>query len=101
MGWTGQTDGNDTAQSGNHVSAQAIETVGVLLPPTPRGRLRLGSLREVRREMAKVYAEARSGEMKTDVASRLVYILTQLSNLIRDSELEQRVQELEQEIARR
>jgi hypothetical protein len=51
--------------------------------------------------MAAVYREARAGTLRTDVATRLVYILTQLSNLIRDSELEARVAELEQELARR
>ena len=69
--------------------------------PTSRTRSRLTCVREVRREMAKVYAEARAGTIRTDTATRLVYILTQLSNLIRDSELEQRVQELEQQIAQR
>lgn len=77
-------------------------TVEVLAPlPIPRVRSRLTCVREVRREMAKVYCEARAGTLRTDVATRLVYILTQLSNLIRDSELEERVQQLEDELARR
>ena len=69
--------------------------------PTPRARSRLTCVREVRREMAAVYREAREGKLRTDTATRLVYILTQLSNLIRDSELEERVQQLEQELAKR
>jgi hypothetical protein len=82
---------------GNVPAVQVLEPVG-----TPRSiARRLTCVREVRREMARVYAEARTGQLRTDVATRLVYILTQLSNLIRDSELEERVQQLEQELARR
>jgi hypothetical protein len=80
----------------NLAMVQVLESL-----PTPRARSRLTCVREVRREMARVYCEAREGSLKTDVATRLVYILTQLSNLIRDSELEGRVQQLEAEIARR
>lgn len=90
-----------TQENGNSVPAQPVAVTGVLLPPTPRVRSRLTTIREVRREMAKVYAEARAGELRTDVATRLVYMLTQISNLIRDSELEQRVQQLERELANR
>jgi hypothetical protein len=86
--------GNETA-----VKSVAVEVLEPL--PTPRVRSRLTCVREVRREMAKVYCEARAGTMRTDTATRLVYILTQLSNLIRDSELEQRVEQLEQELSRR
>lgn len=82
---------------GNTPVVQVLEPL-----PTPRALARrLGNIREVRREMARVYAEARTGQLRTDVATRLVYILTNLSNLIRDSELEQRVQQLEQELARK
>ena len=89
-------------QNGNQAWPN-LATVEVLEPlPTPsRGRSRLTCVREVRREMAKVYSEARAGTLRTDVATRLVYILTQLSTLIRDSELEERVQQLEQELAKR
>ena len=76
-------------------------TVQVLgAAPTP-SRVRLNNIREVRREMAKVYSEARNGTLRSDVASRLVYMLTQLSTLIRDSELEDRVRQLEDDLARR
>lgn len=90
-----------TEEKRDAVPAQPVAVTGVLLKPTPRVRSRLTTIREVRREMAKVYSEARSGTLRTDVATRLVYMLTQISNLIRDSELEQRVQQLEEEIARK
>ncbi len=90
-----------TAEKRDEIPAQPPAVTGVLLAPTPRARSRLTTIREIRREMAKVYLEARNGELRTDSATRFVYMLTQLSNLIRDSELEGRVQQLEQEIARR
>ena len=87
--------GNENA--GNLTPVEVLEPL-----PTPRALVRkLANIREVRREMAKVYAEARIGQLRTDTATRLVYILTQLSNLIRDSELEERVQQLERELGRK
>lgn len=85
-----------TVKKRDEVPAQSTAVTGVLLAPTPRVRSRLTTIREIRREMAKVYLEARNGELRTDSATRFVYMLTQLSNLIRDSELEQRVQQLEE-----
>ena len=84
-------------------SARNLTVVEVFDPlPTPKiAARRLNSIREVRREMSRVYCEARNGTLRTDVATRLIYMLTALSTLIRDSELEQRVAELEQELARR
>lgn len=89
------------AAIGNETGSKPLqlEVLGTL--PIPRSRSRLTCIREVRREMAKVYCEARAGTLRTDAATRLVYILTQLSNLIRDSELEARVQQLEHELSRR
>jgi hypothetical protein len=49
----------------------------------------------VRYEIAKVYREARAGLMPTQEATRLVYMLIALGNMIKDSELEERVIQLE------
>lgn len=80
-------------------NGQAVEILPVSqLPdtPTPRsGRLRLGSIQECRRELAKLYVEARRGEIPTATATRLAYLLVSLANMIRDSELEARVAALE------
>lgn len=86
--------------NGEWLPANSVTPQLVTVTPTP-ARVRLNNIREVRREMAKVYSEARSGMLRKDDATRLVYILTQLSNLIRDSELEERVVALEAEYARR
>lgn len=59
-------------------------------------RLKLSTVAHCKREIAKIYREARRGEIKADVASKLVHILQVQSRLIVDAELEARVEELEQ-----
>jgi hypothetical protein len=74
---------------------KAVE--GKLIPANPaRSRLRLGSIREVRRELQKVYESAKNGRMTTQDAGRLTYILQTLAGMIRDSDLEERIEKLEQ-----
>lgn len=81
--------------SGNKKLTQAVE--GELIPANPvRSRLRLGSIREVRRELQKVYEDAKNGRMSTQDAGRLTYILQSLASMIRDSDLEERIKKLEQ-----
>lgn len=67
--------------------------------PAPKAsqRLRLSSLADVKRQIRLVYIEARNGEMATGEATRFVYILTQLANLIADADLERKVSRLEGE----
>jgi hypothetical protein len=83
-------------QTGNANDMQVIQGKGLMASPTPRSRLRLGTVRECRRELAKLYIEARRGEIETGTATRLAYMLTSLANMIRDSELEKRIEVLEQ-----
>jgi len=66
-------------------------------PPTP-ARPRLNTVRECRRELAKVYADAKVGRIETQTATRLCYLLTSLAAMIRDGELEDRVRALETQI---
>lgn len=68
-----------------------------VLPPTPpiRKRTKLGSTREIRAELARVYRKAKSGDIDTTTATRLTYILEVMSRMIERSELEDRVAELE------
>ncbi len=58
-------------------------------------QLRLGKIREVRREMAKVYTEVRRLKLPSSEGTRLIYMLAQISTQIRDSELEERITKLE------
>lgn len=86
--------------SGNENSGKAIEGQVIPANPTPckSKRLRLSNIKDVRREMAVIYAEARRGVIPAQEATRLVYILISLSNLIKDSELEERISTLEKNI---
>lgn len=78
---------------------ETIDQTRLILHPTPR--VRLGTVRECRRELVKVYQEARSGKMDTQTATRLSYLLQTLVGMIAASDVEERVAILEQEIARR
>jgi hypothetical protein len=62
------------------------------------GKIRIGPLEtpiECRREMGRVYKEARNGRMETQDASRLCNILNLIIGAIRDTDLERRISELE------
>ena len=75
---------------------QAVE--GELIPANPvRGRLRLGSIREIRRELQKIYELAKAGRMTTQDAGRLTYMLQALASMVKDSDLEERIKKLEQQ----
>ena len=82
---------------GNENALQVIPTKDISTP-TPRSRLRLGTVRDCRRELAKVYVDARRGAIEPSDATRLAYLLISLANLIRDSEMEERIEVLEAEI---
>lgn len=65
---------------------------------TDKAKLRIGRLDSVGgvvREMAKVYREARRGELKTEEGTRLIYMLREIRGALEGSELERRVAELE------
>ena len=83
------------AHSGKQREEQVIEGELISVKPAREPRLRLGSIREVRRELIKVYAMAKTGKIATQDASRLTFMLQALSGMIRDSELEDRVAALE------
>ena len=66
------------------------------LPPggCARGR-RLETVREIQREMGRVYAEARRNRMQLDRAKGLTYILGQMAGLVKVGELEDRLASIE------
>lgn len=68
-------------------------------PPSPRQRLPLKSAEDVRRELARLYREARGKRMDVADASRLANILQILGRLIETSDLEARVIEVERLLA--
>lgn len=64
--------------------------------PAPQARGRpLDSLQDVRREITRVYWEARRNRMQMDRAKGLVHILGQLSALVKEGELMDRIAEVE------
>ena len=70
-----------------HTNTERIED------PIPR--INLSTSEDIRREMAKVYREARSKKMLATEASKLVYILTQILKATEVYLLEERLAELE------
>lgn len=82
------------ARNGNEKRSQVIE--GEVIPrASSPARLRLATVRDCRRELAKLYIEARRGDLPTADAGRLGWLLQTLVNVIRDSELEARIAALE------
>lgn len=69
--------------------------VVVLEPKTTHPTPRLATAADIRREMAALYRDARGGRLAVDDASRFAYILTQLAQMVRLDELEQRTAALE------
>jgi hypothetical protein len=59
--------------------------------PTPR----LSTLRQVRREAARLYGDARQGRVPAADASRLASVLALIATILRDADLEARVERLE------
>jgi len=72
---------------------ELIEEYRLADHPTPR--IKLSTSGDVRREMAKVYREARNKEIPTNEATRLTYILTQILRATEVYLLEQRLSALE------
>ncbi|MDR3413287.1 MAG: hypothetical protein P4L87_20430 [Formivibrio sp.] len=86
------------AENGNTNLPEVIQANEQMGSHSPRSRLRLGTIRECRRELAKLYVDARCGAIETADATRLAYLLTSLANLIRESEMEERIEALETKI---
>ncbi|MFZ2541125.1 MAG: hypothetical protein WAW75_05045 [Gallionella sp.] len=68
---------------------------GQVLRAIPTPQLKLATIEDCRREMARVYRDARSATTDTADASRLVYMLTAIAKMIEVGQLEQRLIALE------
>jgi hypothetical protein len=62
--------------------------------PTPP-KTKLSSIEDVRREMATIYREARTGKVDIGDAGRLTYILAGIGKLTEIGEIERRIGKLE------
>lgn len=67
--------------------------VAVIRPP--RMPASLNSIEAARRELARLYRAARSGEIETSEASRLTYMLSELVKMLTAGKLEARLTALE------
>lgn len=83
------------ARSNKNPATSRADTGDGGLSPSPRQRLPLKSAEDVRRELARLYREARGKRMDVSDASRLANILQILGRLIETSDLEARVIEVE------
>lgn len=83
------------AKNRDNNKQQPIEGEVIPSNPTPRKQVRLSSIKDCRRELAKIYVETRHGSIDPQNATRMTYILVAISNMIKDHELEERVKQLE------
>jgi len=60
-----------------------------------RYRAKLDTLSDIKREMAKVYREARSGAVDVQNATKLTWMLQAVGKVIEGSDLEKRIEILE------
>lgn len=96
---------SQAAENGQAEASQVADS-GVRQPdPTPSKlpspRLKLGTIADIKRELARLYREARREEISTQTATRLAYLLNMMAQLIESAELEKRVNALEQSDGKR
>lgn len=84
-----------TTRGAVHVP-QTIDGATLALVPTPgRRKPQLTSLEGVRVEMARVYREMESGKRDSQEGSRLVFVLGQIGKVLELTEIERRLDALE------
>ena len=67
------------------------KTLRVVAPP----RLNLKTTDDLRREMARLYRDARNGLLPSQDATRLGYLLDLLRKMIETTDIEKRIEQLE------
>jgi hypothetical protein len=80
----------------NNIKDAAVKQVSIEFLDAPTPLLNLSTSEDVRREMARVYREARSRQIEPSEATKLVFILTQILRAHEQVVLEVRIAELEQ-----
>ena len=66
-------------------------------PQGRRYRAKLDTLNDVKREMARVYRECRTGVLATTEGSKLTWMLEKIGKVIETSDLEKRIEALERQ----
>ena len=69
--------------------------VSTMPPKVTRYRCKLDTLQDVKKEMAKLYRESRSGVVEIVDGTKLVWMLQAVAKVIEGSDLEQRIEALE------
>lgn len=77
-------------------TTQPVVHEGQVLTVIPTPQIKLATIEDCRREMARVYRDARTAKADTADASRLVYMLTCVAKMIEIGQLEQRITLLEE-----
>ena len=81
----------------NENSGLVIDEKGKLVKPPNQRPISLTTALDVRRELQRVYTDARRGNIATADATRLAYILNIMKQTIETTELEARLMALEQQ----
>jgi hypothetical protein len=76
-------------------AAQTRTDTGSAVKPTPRLRLPLKTLDDVKAELARLYREGKAGTRDVSDVSKLGHVLGMLGRLIVDHELAARIEALE------
>jgi hypothetical protein len=87
----------------DHPQGQEVTTAqAITVLPTPRVRpSRLGTPSGVRRELCRLYLDARHDRVNPSAAAKLAYILTCLHKAIETELVERRIADLEKVVAHR
>ena len=73
---------------------KVIEGEVIMADPTPH-QIKLVTAADCKREMARVYRDARTGRLDVQDGTRLVYMLAQVGKMIELNEFEKRIELLE------
>ena len=96
VGWPNWPLNAENEQSGGSQLPANLPPTPQPTPRLPSKRLKLESVQDCRRQLAILFREARRGELPTQTASRLAYLLDLMSRMIERSDLEARVIALEE-----
>ena len=65
------------------------------LDPTPRQKIRLHTIDDLRLEMGRVYNDMRSGKLETSEGTKLAFVLAQMVKVFELTAIEARINALE------
>ena len=88
-------------KGGSIDAVQSAEIAAVSNTPSPpiihkaSRRVRLASIRDIKKELASIYRLAKSGQIGTQTATRLAYLLDLMARLVERGDIEDRIAALE------